>query len=343
MKKILLTILAICAISRVDAQVISTGNHWFDGSKLYTSQVLDNGEIYSSGMSQEGEAYCFKLRKLDYAPGEYMLIPANVQDDAPFRAQYGWRVQYIRQSGMNFLAVRNRQDVIVWTLVLTPSSNLEEELASERFAESQPVDEMLTDYLMNTTYLARFDKYELLEMYEKLEAMKSHTIITRTNMNLIASEIEVVESERELLLGDVATEAQPLDEYFALVSAYFNMREAMEYISFMGYPTPAVYGTWGEYDRTFVVLPGKEDTVLEIWDVELNGEFVVIPSGEKPIIKANPGQPLCFSYMPPEGMPGLIVVCRKANGDIDTWVPVFSGMDGSLMTDDQFVDGTPVG
>ena len=201
MKKIVFFLIALCAFVKVSAQAVTEGTQWFDGKVLYTAHVLDNGELFFNALENTDGVYDFSLRRLNHAPGEYMLIPTNMIDDAPLRAQFGWRVQYIRKQGMYFLAVRNRQDRIVWTLVLTPD-NLENCLGQQRFAEEQPVDEMLDGYLMNTKFLARFSKEELKQMHAKLKALPSHTVISETNMQLIESELEVTEAERYLLVGE---------------------------------------------------------------------------------------------------------------------------------------------
>ena len=88
-----------------------------------------------------------------------------------------------------------------WTLGLTPD-NLENCLGQQRFAEEQPVDDMLDGYLMNTKFLARFSKDELKQMHAKLKALPSHTVVSETNMELIESEMEVVEYERYALVSD---------------------------------------------------------------------------------------------------------------------------------------------
>ena len=201
MKKIVFILIALCALVKVSAQAVTEGTQWFDGKVLYTAHVLDNGELYFHGAANVNAIYEFSLRRLNHAPGEYMLVPTNMIDDAPLRAQFGWRVQYIRKQGMYFLAVRNRQDRIVWTLVLTPD-NLENCLGQQRFAEEQPVDDMLDGYLMNTKFLARFSKDELKQMHAKLKALPSHTVVSETNMELIESEMEVVEYERYALVSD---------------------------------------------------------------------------------------------------------------------------------------------
>ena len=348
MKKIVFILIALCALVKVNAQTVTEGTQWFDGKVLYTAHVMDNGELYFHGAANVNAIYEFSLRRLNHAPGEYMLIPTNMIDDAPLRAQFGWRVQYIRKQGMYFLAVRNRQDRIVWTLVLTPD-NLENCLGQQRFAEEQPVDEMLDGYLMNTKFLARFGKDELKQMHAKLKALPSHTVISETNMQLIESEMEVTEAERYLLVGEGENSSDfasgESKGYFGMVTYFTDLAEAMRYISDMGYPQPAIYGTWQANDRTFVVLPAEDDSVLELWHTTLDKEFDIICKGEKPIVQGTHGQPLCFSYSIPNGdsIPPYIIVCRKSNGVASSWVPGFNEMDGSLKTDMDFIDGTPVG
>ena len=348
MKKIVFFLIALCVFVKVSAQAVTEGTQWFDGKVLYTAHVLDNGELFFNALENTDGVYDFSLRRLNHAPGEYMLIPSNMIDDAPLRAQFGWRVQYIRKQGMYFLAVRNRQDRIVWTLVLTPD-NLENCLGQQRFAEEQPVDDMLDGYLMNTKFLARFSKEELKRMHAKLKALPSHTVISETNMQLIESELEVVEYERFALANDDVDQSDfasgESKDYFGMVTYFPDLAEAMRYISDMGYPQPALYGNWAEGERTFVVLPAEDDSVLELWHTTLDKEFNIICKGEKPIVQGTYGQPLCFSYSIPNGdsIPPYIIVCRKSNGVASSWVPGFNEMDGSLKTDMDFIDGTPVG
>lgn len=344
MKKILFILIALCAFIGINAQAITEGSKWFDGKVLYTAHILDNGEIYFDAVENTDGVYAFSLRRMSHAPGEYMLIPSNMIDDAPFRAQFGWRVQYIRKEGMYFLAVRNRQNRIVWQLILTPD-NLKNCLAQQKDAEAQPIDGMLDGYLMNTKFLARFSKEELKQMHAKLKAMPSHTIISQTNMELIESEMEVVDYERFALINEDVDQSYTNEgkDYFALVTHFSSLKEGMEYIQSMGYPTPVIHGMWEEHEMTFVVLPAEDDSVVELRHTELNGRFQVVPTGEKPIVQGTPGKPLCFSYAVSEGVPSYIVVCRKANGKESTWVPQFSGRDGSLMTDSDFIDGEPKG
>ena len=346
MKKIVFILIALCALVKVSAQAVTEGTQWFDGKVLYTAHVMDNGELYFHGEANVNAIYEFSLRRLNHAPGEYMLIPTNMIDDAPLRAQFGWRVQYIRKQGMYFLAVRNRQDRIVWTLVLTPD-NLENCLGQQRFAEEQPVDEMLDGYLMNTKFLARFGKEELKQMHAKLKALPSHTVISETNMELIESEMEVVEYERFALANDDVDQSDfasgESKGYFGMVTYFPDLAEAMRYISDMGYPQPAVSGNWAEGESTFVVLPAENNSVLELWRAEYGEEHELVCAGEKPIVEAAPGKPLCFSHMATVGNAKYMVICRKSGGSMSSWAPLFDTNDGSMITDMDFIDGTPVG
>lgn len=346
MKRMISIIIVFCAMAGGYAQLITEGTRWFDGKILYTTHILDNGEIYFNAEENTDGVYAFSLRKLDFAEGEYMLVPSNMIDDSPLRAQYGWRVQYVRKEGMNFLAVRNRQDRIVWTLVLTPD-NLSNCLAQQKDAEEQPIENLLDSYLMNTKLLANYSKEELKQMHDKLKNTSEHSIIAETNMDLIANELEVVEYERLALINedrDLSFGAQSESkDYFALVTHFTTLNEALEYAQMMGYPIPVVHGLWEEYEKTFVVLPAESSSVVELWRTALDEDFHVVRSGETPVVKGAPGRPLIFSYMVPEGIPGFIIICRKENGEESKWVPVFNGSDGSLMTDSNFINGKPVG
>ena len=194
MKRILIIIL-LAVSTYATAQNVGSWSRWFDGRVLYTAHVLENGEIFFDATENMEQVYCFSLKKLDFGPGEYMLIPHNNTSDAPFHAQYGWRVQYIIQEGMYFLAVRNTYDEFVWTLTLTPD-NLKKCLDQEKYAESLPLEDILDSYLMNTTYLSKIPKEKIREMVSLLESRPARSIIEQTNLSLMRSELKVTEAER---------------------------------------------------------------------------------------------------------------------------------------------------
>lgn len=199
MKKIAIMIIGmVAAVATANAQTIGEWSKWFDGKVLYTAHLLDSGDLYFDAPENTDGTYSFSLKKENFAPGEYTLIPHNTVDEAPFRAQYGWRVQYIRKEGMYFLAVRNSFDEVVWVLTLTPD-NLKNCLGQEDFAEEQPIEEMIDGYLMNTTYLSNFSKEQLKAQITTLKSRATRSIIEEINLGLMQSELKVVESERQQL------------------------------------------------------------------------------------------------------------------------------------------------
>ena len=139
------------------AQTIQNGSKWWDGSVLYTAKVDASGEVTMNGIDAHEGGFRFMLSKVQGKQGRYTLTTDNPDAYMPVRGQLGWNVDYIRQEGMNFLAVRKPNNDVVWTLVLTPD-NLENCINQERWAEQQPVSDILTTMLLNTTYLARFSR-----------------------------------------------------------------------------------------------------------------------------------------------------------------------------------------
>jgi hypothetical protein len=222
MKK-LLTIIFLCLsiLCSVQAQTILNGSQWWDGSVLYTAKVNGNS-VTMNGVGEHEGGFIFHLTKLEGKEGEYILTGAETEAMA-LRAKVGWRVQYIRQDGMYFLAIRKPNGDAVWQMTLTPD-DLRSSLAFEQYLEKQPVSEQLSNCLLNTTYLARFSKDELRLMRNEIlarhgwkfqskdlqehfgkqswykpgnnnNAIKLH-IIEQLNIQLIKSEETVPDEER---------------------------------------------------------------------------------------------------------------------------------------------------
>ena len=168
MKKIgLLMVLCLCALCGVQAQTIQNGSKWFDGSVLYTAKVQGNA-VTMEGIGEHEGGFRFHLTKVEGKNGEYILTGTE-EEAASLRAKVGWRVQYIRQEGMYFLAIRNTNGDAVWQMTLTPD-NLKSSLAFERYLEQQPVSDQLSNCLLNTTYLGRFSKDDLRLMRNEILA-----------------------------------------------------------------------------------------------------------------------------------------------------------------------------
>ena len=221
MRKILFVIvLCLCALCAVQAQDIPNGSKWWSGTDLYTATVRVGGVVYFQG-SDDKE---LTIEQVSDKTGTYKIIPSRqAEDKPPLRGEFGWRVQHIRQEGMNFLVVCRPNGDASEILVLTPD-NLKDCRGQEEWAEKQPVSDIITGRLLNTTYLSRFSKDELRLMRNEILArhgwkfqskdLQEHfgkqswyrpvadnktiklNIIEQTNVQMIKSEEIVPDSER---------------------------------------------------------------------------------------------------------------------------------------------------
>ena len=220
MKRLFIFLLCLCALLSVQAQNIPNGSKWWSGTDLYTATIRAGGVVYFQG-SDDNE---LTIEKDGDKAGAYKIIPSRqAEDRPPLRGEFGWRVQHIRQEGMNFLVVRRPNGDASEILVLTPD-NLKECQGQEEWAEKQPVSEIITGMLLNTNYLSRFSKDELRLMRNEILArhgwkfqskdLKEYfgqqswykpvannntiklNIIEQTNVQLIKSEEIVPDSER---------------------------------------------------------------------------------------------------------------------------------------------------
>ena len=164
-----LCLCAFCSVQAQNAQVIQNGSRWWDGERLYTAQVDEAGDVKMEGESLEMGGDAFLLKKDRTKEGRYTLESANKQGWIFIRGQKGARVDYIRQEGMNFLAVRKSNGDCCYTLVLTPD-NLKNCVAQQKIAEEREVSWMLQNYLMDTHYLGRFSKAQLRLMRNEILA-----------------------------------------------------------------------------------------------------------------------------------------------------------------------------
>lgn len=169
MKRLLTLFTILCSLFTVHAQVIKNGSRWWDGLRLYTATVDQKGNVRMDGESQDMGGDSFLLNKVKDQAGRYTLESANKQGWIFIRGQRGARVDYIRQDGMNFLAVRKSNGDCCYTLVLTPD-NLKNCVAQQKIAEEREVSWMLQNYLLDTHYLGRFSKPQLRIMRNEILA-----------------------------------------------------------------------------------------------------------------------------------------------------------------------------
>ena len=216
--------LCLCALVGMQAQSIQDGSKWWDGMVLYTASVNETyGSVEMNGIWAHPGSFKFKLSKVVDKQGKYVLAADAPDAILPVRGELGWNVDYIRQEGMNFLAIRKPNGDVCHTLVLTPD-NVENCSAQEKWAESQPVSDIITGMLLNPTYLGQFPKAQLRLMRNEILARRGWkfqsqdlkdyfgkqswykpvtnnntirlNIIEQTNLQLIKSEEAVPERDR---------------------------------------------------------------------------------------------------------------------------------------------------
>lgn len=293
MRKLLFVIiLCLCALCGVQAQTISNGSKWWDGNVLYTAKVDAAGNVKMNGVNAHEGGFLFQLSKVPDAQGRYVLSPNESDPYIPVRGKIGARVDYIRQDGMNFLAIRKSNGDVCYTLVLTPD-NRQDCAAQEKYAESQPIGDIITGMLLNTTYLSHFSKSDLRLMRNEILArhgwrfqskdLQEHfgrqawykpvadnstiklNIIEQTNIQLIKSEELMPDDERgyeispEDFPGGLADDGRGPDEIDG--EAFYSVTNESEFIAALG------------NDRTVVIAAGVHlnlSRVLEREEMFLN-------------------------------------------------------------------------
>ena len=228
MKRSLMILLCLCALLSVQAQDITNGSKWWSGADLYTATVRAGGVVYFQG-SDYNE---LTIEKVGDKAGTYKIIPSRqAEDKPPLRGEFGWRVQHIRQEGMNFLVVRRPNGDASEILVLTPD-NLKNCKGQEEWAEKQPVSDIITGMLLNTTYLSRFSKDELRLMRNEILArhgwkfqskdLQGKAAVFKCRVNSI--QVKELPELNDDFAQDVS-EFDTLDEYRASVEAKIRERK----------------------------------------------------------------------------------------------------------------------
>ncbi|MBO7417900.1 MAG: right-handed parallel beta-helix repeat-containing protein [Bacteroidaceae bacterium] len=198
MRKFLLTLLALLAVMAVKAQVINEYDVFWDGRIRFVATEVDEttGAAHLEGYDIDNNYYQFNL-KAGNGKGQYVL---NAQGYIPFlRAEGGWKVDYISEQGITFMAFKNPQDRIVSVITLMDEDNvmsIVDVYLNGITADEYPVSEMLNTYLMDGQYLARFSPEELREMKAQLQDMPDLSFKGKINMQLIETELEINPNQR---------------------------------------------------------------------------------------------------------------------------------------------------
>ena len=131
----------------------------------------------------------------------------------------------------------------------------------------------------------------------------------------------------------------------AKVNAFPNGEGLEEFLSGMDSSKISRAKRLSDYDDTaVVVVPLLKDCYIEIYETELNDNFEIIPKRGNPgdvIAEGAADRGLLFWCRVPEGMPAVVAVLYVKEGESSWsehwWSPAFSGFDGSLVTDEEFV------
>lgn len=89
-------------------------------------------------------------------------------------------------------------------------------------------------------------------------------------------------------------------------------------------------------DMVLLILPQNAAAAVTIYGAEMNDSFEIVPNRQELIASAPRGWSLPFWCTVPEGMPNRVVVVTDERGNEHAWSPSFSGIDGSLVTNEAF-------
>ena len=224
MKRIMLSLMMLCAVMMAQAQALTirVNQKFWDGYSLYTVKEIRIGKIVYM-TARQGEE--LTLEKVAGKQGEYKIIPSRQAEECPFGAQFGWRVQHVRQDGKNFLAVRKPNGDAMWTLELTTNNEETCEDLQQMMCQEEPMN-AVNSILLNRAYLVsrvadmkelrllrnkilayhgyRFESKDLQDYFGKIRWYKPGNnnkaiklnIIEQTNLQLIKSE-EAERAENE--------------------------------------------------------------------------------------------------------------------------------------------------
>lgn len=205
MRKFTTLIWALCATFILQAQSITEDSHWFDGSAYYTATELEGSILFAGDSADDTYHFEFRLRPLK-SEGLFKLAQASDESIVPFRTDYGSLVKISGKGNSTTLSILDDEGAVSWTLVRTDKSH-QDCLATEFWAKSQPLEKMVSSYVMNTHYLSVLSKTQLRYMQEILNNKPSRTAIEENNLQLIGSELKVGDFKR-VNVGDLQTLAE---------------------------------------------------------------------------------------------------------------------------------------
>ena len=150
------------------AQQIQNGDKYWDGAIVYMATAYSNGSIELVGKDINDDDYSINLIWMS-DKGEYSVFSRN--GAIALRIDEGASVKrFIRKGARDFLVFYNAKGDAAWTMEFFINGWVEDFTMMERKFEQRPYSEVVTDELLNTTWLARFPKDELRLMRNEILA-----------------------------------------------------------------------------------------------------------------------------------------------------------------------------
>lgn len=184
-KLFLISALCLCSIMSVRAQVIKSGDVFFDGYVRYVASLIGN-DVYLNGKDIEGDVHTLKLRKVGKVQGEYQLAKTKADDEPPYGCMFGSHVRYVNSSGTRFLEFYPEEHT-AGQLLAYDKNSLKDQAAKQREALQQenPVN-LVSVMVMNQWFLSDIPYGVQEQMINKLKAKTNKTPLERANLDVIS-------------------------------------------------------------------------------------------------------------------------------------------------------------
>ena len=151
-----------------EAQPIQNGDKFWDGAIFYKASTFSSGAVDLVGKDINGDEYSISLI-WNEDKNEYSVFSRN--GAIALRVNEGARVKKLFIDRVShFLVFYNDKGDAAWTLRYFLNADLQSCTLMERNLEQMPTSEVITTYLLNTTWLARFPKEELRLMRNEILA-----------------------------------------------------------------------------------------------------------------------------------------------------------------------------
>lgn len=176
--------LMLTAVLTIHAQTIRENDAFWDGYTQWQVAEIYGGKTVRM-VNTEGET--ISLQAIDDRKGWYTLVPSCQADEpvSPY-TQFGWKVQYVRQEGMYYLAIRRPNGDTMWSMVLTPD-RLEDLQAQQREMAAR-TDYISSVMLLNRNYLAGIkSKRELRLMRNEILARHGYVFQSKELQSLFSA------------------------------------------------------------------------------------------------------------------------------------------------------------